>query len=181
MNAKTSVGICHILFPFCSRQREIQTPVDRGSARRGAIRGLYSRWHNLLHAGHFHFMSCPAKIDSAPAAPPALCQHPIVSSCDKEKTSSTLCFCPRSLLKTKTSLTEISLLSRTNKYYPRCHLDSQHDLCAQRDTNISPANDVCLQRRRILWNPFHLTAPSAVHLTTCILPAFQRRRLSVKS
>ena len=31
-----------------------------------------------------------------------------------------------------------------------------------------------------LRNP-HLTAPSAVHLTTCFLPASQHRRLSVKA
>ena len=53
--------------------------------------------------------------------------------------------------------------------------------CSQRDTNISLANDVCLQRRRILCDGSHLTAPSAAHLTTCFRPGSQRPRLSVQA
>ena len=73
------------------------------------------------------------------------------------------------------------LLSRTNKTLsavPPCLHGC--DPCAQRDTNISPATDVCPHVAEYFAKS-HLTAPSAVHLTARFLPASQHRRLSVKA
>lgn len=73
------------------------------------------------------------------------------------------------------------LLSRTNKTLsavPPCL--HGRDPCTQQDTNISPATDVCPHVAEYFAKS-HLTAPSAVHLTACFLPASQHRRLSVKA
>ena len=56
-----------------------------------------------------------------------------------------------------------------------------HNPCAYQETNISPATDVCRNVAEYSVKGSHLTAPSAVHLTTCFLPDFQLRRLSVKA
>ena len=53
-------------------------------------------------------------------------------------------------------------------------------LCACKDTCISPATDVCHTSQNTLYI-IHLTAPSAVHLTTCFSPDSQHHRLSVKA
>ena len=54
---------------------------------------------------------------------------------------------------------------------------SRFDLCPLQDTNISPATDVCPHvaeySAKILITFSHLTAPSAVHLTTCFRPDSQ--------
>ena len=54
---------------------------------------------------------------------------------------------------------------------------SRFDPCPLQDTNISPANDVCPHvaeySAKILITFSHLTAPSAVHLTTCFRPDSQ--------
>ena len=64
---------------------------------------------------------------------------------------------------------------------PRCHLVfTGTNPCTLQDTCISQATDVCLHVAEYSVKP-HLTAPSAVHLTTCFLPDFQHRRLSVKA
>lgn len=51
-------------------------------------------------------------------------------------------------------------------YAPRCHLGSRIAPCAQRDTNISPATNVCPTSQNTRLAPF--PAPSAVHLTGCL-------------
>lgn len=53
---------------------------------------------------------------------------------------------------------------------PRCHLGSGENPCSRRNTNIFPATDVCLTSQNTRLLPF--LAPSAAHLTVCILPAF---------
>lgn len=54
---------------------------------------------------------------------------------------------------------------------------SRFDPCPLQDTNISPATDVCPHvaeySAKILITFSHLTAPSAVHLTTCFRPDSQ--------
>ena len=54
---------------------------------------------------------------------------------------------------------------------------SRLDPCPLQDTNISPATDVCPHvaeySAKILITFSHLTAPSAVHLTTCFRPDSQ--------
>ncbi len=70
----------------------------------------------------------------------------------------------------------------TVRHYPRCHLDSRHDPCSCRIPTYPRHLYACLQRRRILCeDDSHLTAPSAVHLTTCFSPDSQLHRLSVKA
>ena len=71
-------------------------------------------------------------------------------------------------------------------YVPRCHLDSRGKPCSLKDTVISLADNACHLRCRILGDECMkttslLTAPSAVHLTTCFSPESQHLRLSVKA
>lgn len=87
----------------------------------------------------------------------------------------------RGSYKTKTPRQKTHLCQGRINTYPRCHLDSRSARALDRDTDISPAYHACLSRRRILCGVPHLTAPSAVHLTTCFLPDSQHRRLSVKA
>ena len=77
----------------------------------------------------------------------------------------------------------VLLLSRTNKTIIRGATLIHHIRCALQDTDISMATDVCptLQNTLRVIITSHLTAPSAVHLTTCILPVSQPHGLSVKS
>ena len=78
---------------------------------------------------------------------------------------------------------KIPCQGRIIQHYPRYHLASQVlHLCPQQDTNISPANHVCLQRRSIL-RPAKAVfpAPSAVHLTSRVSPGSQLPKLSVKA
>ena len=64
---------------------------------------------------------------------------------------------------------------------PPCFTGLLH-LCPQQDTNISPANHVCLQRRSILrLAKAVFPAPSAVHLTSRVSPGSQPPKLSVKA
>lgn len=60
-------------------------------------------------------------------------------------------------------------MSRTDTV-PRCHLGSEETPCSRRNTNIFPATDVCLTSQNTRLLPF--LAPSAAHLTVCVLPAF---------
>lgn len=60
-------------------------------------------------------------------------------------------------------------MSRTDTV-PRCHLGSGETPCSRRNTNIFPATDVCLTSQNTRLLPF--LAPSATHLTVCVLPAF---------
>ena len=76
-------------------------------------------------------------------------------------------------------------MSRTNNptlsAVPPCFTGLLH-LCPQQDTNISPANHVCLQRRSILrLAKAVFPAPSAVHLTSRVSPGSQPPKLSVKA
>jgi len=87
----------------------------------------------------------------------------------------------RGSYKTKTPRQKTHLCQGRINTYPRCHLVSRSARALDRDTDISPAFHACLSRRRILCGIPHLTAPSAVHLTTCFLPDSQHRRLSVKA
>lgn len=59
-------------------------------------------------------------------------------------------------------------MSRTDTV-PRCHLGSGVTPCSRRNTNIFPATDVCLTSQNTRLLPF--LAPSAAHLTVCVLPA----------
>ncbi len=64
------------------------------------------------------------------------------------------------------------VLSRTGIDHPRCHLDSRFDPCTHRDTNISPATNVChtshdtrlisrsLRPQRPIWQSAFDPAPS---------------------
>ena len=60
-------------------------------------------------------------------------------------------------------------MSRTDTV-PRCHLGSGETPCSRRNTSIFPATDVCLTSQNTRLLPF--LAPSAAHLTVCVLPAF---------
>ena len=86
----------------------------------------------------------------------------------------------KGVLKKKTSLTEIYSLSRTNRNYPRCHLDSRQWRRALSRVPTYPRQLTYAHTSQNTW-PKSLTAPSAVHLTTCFLPDSQHRRLSVKA
>ena len=60
-------------------------------------------------------------------------------------------------------------MSRTDTV-PRCHLGSGENPGSRRNTNIFPSTNVCLTSQNTRLLPF--LAPSAAHLTVCVLPAF---------
>lgn len=96
---------------------------------------------------------------------PSFCKYKHIDL--RQRENSPNISCQRSLRKTKTPLTEMQLLSRTNKtIYPRCHLDSRPiGPCTQRDTIISPTIYVCLNVTEYSAKlTLPLTVPSAVHL-----------------
>ena len=99
------------------------------------------------------------------------------------KTPLTYLSCQRSLLKTKTSLTEIYSLSRTNNTNTirgatlihrndPMHLAGYQHIPGKWRLPITSQNTLGIS---------HLTAPSAVHLATCFLPDSQHHRFSVKA
>ena len=88
--------------------------------------------------------------------------------------------------KTKTPLTEIYTLSRTNRYIYSTTLSAVPPWFTVWPVRLAgyqhiPDNWRMPTRCRILWDFSHLTAPSAVHLTTCFLPDSQQHRFSVKA
>ena len=111
-------------------------------------------------------------------------RHRLVNSAIAPTSLSEIAFLYFCSGKTKTSLTEIETLSRTNNsHYPRCHLDSQERPCA---LSRVPTHSRQLTYANTSQNTQHgkttlLTAPSTVHLTTCFLPDSQHHRFSVKA
>ena len=92
----------------------------------------------------------------------------------------TLYLSQRSSIK-KTSLTEIYFLSRTNKTLIRgaTLIHGMTRALSRIPTYPRQMTSACNVAEYFVKS--HLTAPSAVHLTTCFLPDSQQHRLSVKA
>ena len=87
---------------------------------------------------------------------------------------------------TKASPTERYSLSRTNAIRKKrtirgATLNSRLPVRLAEIPSYLPATDVCQHVAGYSARKTHFAAPSAVHLTMCILPDFQHRRLSVKA
>ena len=119
--------------------------------------------------------------DSASHRAPAFCkQHCIYLL--KRKTPLTLYFSQRSF-KTKTPLTEIYHLSRTNNINTIRGATLIHRNDPMHLAGYQHIPGICTLAYSVAeyFGKIHLTAPSAVHLTTCFLPDSQHHRLSVKA
>ena len=84
--------------------------------------------------------------------------------------------------KTKNVLDRITLCQGRMQYHPRCHLGSRARPVLSAGYqhipgNLTPASSVA----EYSGSKAPLTAPSAVHLTTCVSPNSQRRGLSVQA
>ena len=99
------------------------------------------------------------------------------------KTPLTYLSCQRSLLKTKTSLTEIYSLSRTNNTNTIRGATLIHRNDPMHLAGYQHIPGICTLAYSVAeyFGKIHLTAPSAVHLTTCFLPDSQHHRFSVKA
>ena len=94
---------------------------------------------------------------------------------------------PKELIaQTKAPPTERYSLSRTNAIREKrtirgATLNSRLPVRLAEIPSYLPATDVCQHVAGYSAHKTHFAAPSAVHLTMCILPDFQHRRLSVKA
>ena len=94
---------------------------------------------------------------------------------------------PKELIaQTKVPPTERYSLSRTNAIREKrtirgATLNSRLPVRLAEIPSYLPATDVCQHVAGYSAHKTHFAAPSAVHLTMCILPDFQHRRLSVKA
>ena len=117
----------------------------------------------------------------AHSAPPTFCIQHIATSWNKEKTPLNVYLAQRSLIEQKRPWQRFTLCQGRIK-----HLSAVPPWFTVWPVRLAGYQHIPGKWRlpatsqNTLWES-HLTAPSAVHLTTCFLPDSQHRRLSVKA